>query len=526
MIVPKSVTPKPKKSPKAAPFKESLIIKDLSEETTISKAHVSSIVKAAVKLGQRKKSGSKLFEGDGKGIHVQVTGIKVPKESRSHLVKCTLPHKINKGSLGVALFVKDLTKNFKDDHEPTIQHFDEVIRSSDFSDRIDEIIPLRGLKSEYQTFELKRRLSNKYDKFLADTRIMHRLPKVLGKHFYSKKKIPIPVNMEAEDLSKELSRALHTVILPLRNKGVSSDLILGSTSMNLDSVVENILHFLKVLKSKYPGGWKNIRSIYVKTDSSTSLPLHISTTSIKDLGFVDAQKPKKKVRQPAVDELSTLPGAKVKVLADGTVKVRRVMDSNWDLDHEEPFVSGSEAEEEEDKEEEGSKKKKEEKKKKDKKADGSKKRRREVEAEEIPSKKFKNPGEDSDSEDEQMYQNELNFMKKMALEEEEMERRNREAPADDVDESKVVEETVNEEGSESDDDEESVVDDLCIKGESLGSGQAKTRLDKPSRKERTKVKGRKKMAKDSGKMKKSPGNKKPMGKKMGSAAKAGKKSKK
>uniref|UniRef100_A0A0K2VBS3 Ribosomal L1 domaincontaining protein 1like [Megachile rotundata] n=1 Tax=Lepeophtheirus salmonis TaxID=72036 RepID=A0A0K2VBS3_LEPSM len=543
MIIPKNVTPIPKKAPKSPAAKKRNTAtkspggnKDIFEvkefaDGTISRSHVSAVVKAAVKLGQRnKKQKSNLFEGDGKSINVQIGGIKIPKESRSHTLKCTLPHEVCNGSLGVALFVKDLSKDFKQDHEPTVHHYNELLSSNNSKSLVSEVIPLRGLKSEYQTFELKRRLSNKYDKFLADKRILHRLP--LGKFFYNKRKIPIPVDMESKNLNEELKQALHTSILPLNHKGMSSILTVGSTAMKMEDVVDNVMKFIEIIKVKYPGGWKNVRSLHIKTESSPSIPLHVSTISVKDVGYVDAQKPKRKMKKPEVDELSTLPGARVKVLADGTVKVKRVVDPNWDMKHGEPHISEDEEDEENKEKKKQVKGKKEDMKKKDKsKLASNKKRGRDaLEAEDIPSKKFKKIADDDEdeSEDEQMYQNELNFMKRMAQEEEELERKNKEAPADDevADTTKVVVDQEMKENEDNDDMDESVVDDICLKDK---IPLQETKVMKISRKEKNKNGKSKKQRANESKSKsakKSGGKSKFSGKKSPAASFKSKKGKK
>jgi len=44
------------------------------------------------------------------------------------------------------------------------------------------------LKTNYKSYELKRKLSDSYDLFLADKRLYHKLPHLLGKKFFEKKK--------------------------------------------------------------------------------------------------------------------------------------------------------------------------------------------------------------------------------------------------------------------------------------------------------------------------------------------------
>ena len=63
-----------------------------------------------------------------------------------------------------------------------------------------QVISLRELKVEYKQYEAKIQLSNKFDLFLADDRIIRMVPQFLGKSFYKKKKIPLQINLKAKDL--------------------------------------------------------------------------------------------------------------------------------------------------------------------------------------------------------------------------------------------------------------------------------------------------------------------------------------
>lgn len=88
-----------------------------------------------------------------------------------------------------------------------------------------QVIPITKLKTNYKSYELKRRLSQSYDVFLTDRRLYHMLPRLLGKKFFEKKKYsrliapyplycshylsryPFPVDMQKKDLVMEISRA-------------------------------------------------------------------------------------------------------------------------------------------------------------------------------------------------------------------------------------------------------------------------------------------------------------------------------
>lgn len=47
---------------------------------------------------------------------------------------------------------------------------------------------MEKLGTDYRSFEAKRKLSTSYDVFLCDKRVYDRLPTLLGKKFFEKKK--------------------------------------------------------------------------------------------------------------------------------------------------------------------------------------------------------------------------------------------------------------------------------------------------------------------------------------------------
>ena len=65
-------------------------------------------------------------------------------------------------------------------------------------------------------------MCHKFDKFLADSRIIRLLPQFLGKHFYKRKKIPLQINLGAQDLASEFSKCLKVTTLALSNTGSTS----------------------------------------------------------------------------------------------------------------------------------------------------------------------------------------------------------------------------------------------------------------------------------------------------------------
>ena len=320
---------------------------------------------------------------------------------------------------------------------------------------MSEIIPLRELKVEYKQYEAKTALCHRFDKFIVDERILRLVPKFLGKPMFKRKRFPVPVNLNAGDLKAEITKAIQTAVLPLNHHGTCSMINVGNESMKSAHVADNVLGVAGALARRYPGGWKNIRSIVVKCENTTSVPIHINTNSSNEVGFVDADIPKRITREAIEDDLSTQPGMIVKVTPFGHVKVTRRKDEGWDNEKDEPFVEGSEEEdidEEEDGEDVKEKKKKAAKK-------GKKRQSDKGEENENAKKKKKKLAADTkgdSDQDEQLEEAELRYMQKVAEEEEEMERKEGEDKNEDEgsggeDEEDELEE--DDEGLDEDDDE-------------------------------------------------------------------------
>ena len=43
-----------------------------------------------------------------------------------------------------------------------------------------------------------------------------------------------------------------------------------------EEISENVQAVVKKLKERFPGGWKNIKSINIKTSDSISIPIYVS----------------------------------------------------------------------------------------------------------------------------------------------------------------------------------------------------------------------------------------------------------
>jgi len=337
-----------------------------------------------------------LFASDGQKVTLQISGIRLPRDSEAQVLKCRLPHCPLPPTRDVCLFVKDMEKGIKADHEDTVRHYTSLLEEKGVKG-ITQVIALRELKVEYKQYEAKNQLVHRFDKFLADDRIIRLLPPLLGKAFYKRKKLPLQVNLKANNLANEIGKMVNTVTLPLQNSGSCSQVTAGLTTMGQGQLVENVSKLVGMIEERYPGGWKNVRSIHVRC-GPISLPLYVSLRATQDVGLVHgAKKPGKAV---VIDELSTVVGGTVIVTPGGGVRVKRKRDPEWpeDGDMETPVDS-----------EEGDKENNVEPQETSEPSDSTAKR---------PKKNEKSV--DDDSEDE-MEDKELEYMQKVAEEEEEIE---------------------------------------------------------------------------------------------------------
>lgn len=414
----KTVTKKPANDPTDSSKKDNskspvkLVVKD-SVVVKLQPTQIEEAVKAfakLVELNSAEEAEKSLFSSEGQKVSLQISGVKLPRDTECQVLKIQLPHSPLPPTKDVCLFVKDTEKGLKVDHEGTVQHFNSLLADKGVKG-VTQVISLRELKVEYKQYEAKTQLCHRFDTFLADDRIIRLLPQFLGKAFYKRKKLPVQVNLLAKDLPAEFAKCLNTTLLPLKNTGSCSTVVVGLSTHTASQLVENTKTVVDKLVEKYPGGWMNIRSLHLNS-GSTSLPLYVSFRSTAEVGLVRGGK--KPNRNVVIDELSTVVGGTVVVTPGGNVKVKRKADPEWTEDDDtlkellRDERGYSKVGEEEKDTENNENKEKAEAAEKEKKTEGK-------------SKKQKKNAEGDESEDE-MEDQEMEYMKKVAEEEEQMEK--------------------------------------------------------------------------------------------------------
>ena len=177
----------------------------------------------------------------------------------------------------VALIVPDLQRGAKVDYEPTIQHYEDLLREKGISGI--KIIPFNQLRKEYKTFEAKRKLANTYDYFLCDGRISGHSVGFCGKIFQKVRTTLQPVTLEDPDKYKtNIEKALKRTGYKQLHKGDLISIPVGNDRFTTKQLAENIMAVVDHLKTTFPGGYPNIRNIYVKIDikGTSALPLYVN----------------------------------------------------------------------------------------------------------------------------------------------------------------------------------------------------------------------------------------------------------
>ena len=121
----------------------------------------------------------------------------------------------------------------------------------------DEVNALGGKKRE------SRKFINKYDFFLADTKLMPVVGKVLGQLLGPRGKMPTPVPFNAP-IDSFLERFRSSIRVRVKN-ALSAACKIGDESMEDEDIVSNANAVINAIEKKLPNGDKNIKKIIVQT---------------------------------------------------------------------------------------------------------------------------------------------------------------------------------------------------------------------------------------------------------------------
>ena len=237
------------------------------------------------------------------GVNLQTEPIWLVFTTKKHIVdekrlkpgKIPIPHSLHKAaSSTVCLITADPQRSFKD----TIGNpaFPSTLRS-----QITRVIGISKVLARYKSFESRRQFHSEHDVFLADSRIITRLPKILGKIFYGGTKRPVPVNLQplkqkslpGKDLAptmgvidskvappaqfaKEIDTALSCAVVNL-SPSVTTSIRVGSSHFQPHQLADNIEAVVNGMVPKLiPKGWKNVKSLHIKGPMTMALPVWLA----------------------------------------------------------------------------------------------------------------------------------------------------------------------------------------------------------------------------------------------------------
>jgi ribosome biogenesis protein UTP30 len=246
-----------------------------SENTTaetVAKA-VDSLLKWRKSKLQTEKP--KLFDEDEEFVYLILTLKKIPHNSRVNPHKIPIPHSLLSSSSEQCLIVDDRANKqarlTKDEAQKKIQS--ESIP-------ISKVLKLSKLASDYRPFEAKRKLCNSYDLFFADKTIVPLLPRLLGKQFFKKRKLPVSVDLKKMNWKEQIEKACCSALLFLRT-GTCSVIKVAKLSMERDEIVENVVAAMEGVVEVFPKKWAVVRSFHVKLLESLALPVYQAVPDVK-----------------------------------------------------------------------------------------------------------------------------------------------------------------------------------------------------------------------------------------------------
>ncbi|XP_058780383.1 putative ribosome biogenesis protein C8F11.04 isoform X2 [Vicia villosa] len=269
-------------------------------ESALEDSKVEAITKAVDSLLKWHKSRSetekpKLFEEED-FIYLVLTLKKIPTNGRVNPHKIPIPHSLLSPSSEQCLIIDDRANKparlTKDEAKKKIQS--ESIP-------ISKILKLSKLTTDYRPFEAKRKLCNSYDLFFADKTVVPLLPRLLGKQFFKKRKVPVQLDLKKKNWKEQIDRALSSALLFLRT-GTCSVLKVAKMSMERDQIVENLAAAMEGVVEVFPKKWGVVRSFHVKLLDSVALPVYqvVPDVRLKIEGVKDLEaalvKDEKKVR--------------------------------------------------------------------------------------------------------------------------------------------------------------------------------------------------------------------------------------
>ncbi|KAL9701990.1 hypothetical protein quinque_005431 [Culex quinquefasciatus] len=291
-------------------------------ETLVKKKTIKTALQACKKALDDGFEKKKNLFGEEMKYGLQISAVKIPQVPKRNC-RMQLPHPIYHKGDDICLIVKDLARGSKFDHEETLRFWEDKLRDLGVN-FITQIIPFQQLKQDYRQYEMKTKLVHRFDRFLVDSRMCNHAFAFLGNAFIKRCKNPTPVVLEKdEQIVENLEKALRRITYRQTNTGAISEIQFATHKMPLEKAVENAAAMIEGLKSQYPGGWLNIRTIHLKpmTDINLTFPLYVSSTDPNLVPVPTAVGPRESFEKARSQKLLDITKNKYKFQAGSLVRV-------------------------------------------------------------------------------------------------------------------------------------------------------------------------------------------------------------
>ncbi|CAI0474126.1 unnamed protein product [Linum tenue] len=298
-------------------------------ETGVSSGTVQRAIAAlqAWRATKLKTQKAQLLEQD-EFMYVVISLKKIPEKGvgRVKPYKVSLPHPLTNpedGSSELCLIIDDR-------HKSGITKESAKKKIDNDGIPISKIIKLSKLKTDYRPFEAKRKLCDSYDLFLADRRVLPLLPKMLGKEFFRKKKIPVPIDLKHKGWKEQIENACGSALVFVKT-GTCSVVKAAKLSMEKDEIVENVMATIngaveKIVSKK----WGGVRSIHLKLLDSLALPVYEAVPELKLK--IEGQKVEVEEETEKELERENLEEGRTGKKKKGRISEIRYMDTNGDAE--------------------------------------------------------------------------------------------------------------------------------------------------------------------------------------------------
>lgn len=307
-----------KKRKKTRGRRKSKTVVNVETSSLFEEINVKNALNALLKVINTDKSKQKELFTEDQYVMLQVALHKVSPQSKG-VLHVALPHLILPDAHDVCLITPDL-KGKRNEPDEAIDFYKEFLKKNKI-DFISEIIPIRKLKNEYSQYEVRSKLASRFDAILVEAKV-NKMARI-GRRFARSRKCVSAVKLDSKNLKEEFNKGIRKVAVFSSGNGNCYSVKCGRVGMSIDEMCSNITCIGKTLANDrlIVGNKNNIASVYVRTATSKSFPIYVSTISPNEAPVPKGkeQKSEKSVK----DEVSTVLDGDVIVHPSGNVRVKK-----------------------------------------------------------------------------------------------------------------------------------------------------------------------------------------------------------